>query len=154
MPKAKKSTSTKKSTKKKTTSKKKAAGSGKKGGGRKKYNDLSPNEIKVLQCLEDNGEMSRAELTDATGIQKGWAKLLGSPTKEIKEDSLEGRKLVKHSKYEPQEGDEKHGKRAGFVYDITATGKKALAKALDEQAADAEEKKAAAKKKDKESKDE
>lgn len=137
---AKKST-TKKSTAKKSTKGAKDSGKApakKKGGGRKKYNDLSPNDIKVMRCLRDAGKpVTRAYMQEVTGIQKGYAALLGSPTKEIKPDTLEGRKLVKSEKHEAQgEGDNKTP--AGFYYHITKSGASALAKAEKEMEAEAE----------------
>ncbi len=83
-------------------------------------NELSPNEVKTLKALvKGNKPMSRADLRKATGIQKGWSKLLGSSTKEVAAESLEGRKLVKSEKVEGQRG---------IVYTVTANGKKAVAK--------------------------
>ena len=133
MPTAKKAT--KKTPAKKTTKKAAKVSTKKKGtgGGRKKYGGLNPNEIKTLECLV-KGDCTRKDMQKATGIEKGWSKMLGSPTKGISEDSMEGRKLIKSAKYEPQEGESKS--RAGFVYSITAAGKKALEKANKEKAAD------------------
>ncbi|MCI0705466.1 MAG: DUF4364 family protein [Planctomycetia bacterium] len=85
---------------------------------------LSGNKILVLETLAKAKDgMTRAQLSKATEIQKGWAKLLGAVTLgEPAEGTLEGDGYVKSAEVE--------GVR-GLVYTITAKGKKALADAQD-----------------------
>lgn len=113
----------------------------KKGGGRRRYGDLTQTEMKVLECLEDGDSKTRTTMKEETGIQKGWSKMLGAPTKPdgVGPDTLEGKGYVKHEKLDAQgEGDNKTP--AGFYYKIMAKGQKALEKARKEkEKADAEE---------------
>lgn len=91
-----------------------------KAGGTEKP-ELSGSKVKVLEALvsaEPEG-LTRTELAEQTGINKGWAKLLGAPTKGGT-NGMEGAGLVKSHKHE--------GERS-MRYTITAAGKKALAKA-------------------------
>ena len=80
---------------------------------------LTKRQHKVLTALASGKELSRNELADATGMNKGWSKLLGASTHEEAGDgSLEGLGYIKSARYE--------GSRS-VVYAITAAGKKALA---------------------------
>jgi hypothetical protein len=91
-----------------------------KAGGSEKP-ELNGSKVKVLEALvsaEPEG-LTRTELAEQTGIVKGWAKLLGAPTKGGT-NGMEGAGLVKSHKHE--------GERS-MRYTITAAGKKALAKA-------------------------
>jgi DNA-binding MarR family transcriptional regulator len=91
-----------------------------KAGGAEKP-ELSGSKVRVLEALaaaEPEG-LTRTELAEQTGINKGWAKLLGAPTKG-ETNGMEGAGLVKSHKHE--------GERS-LRYTITAAGKKALAKA-------------------------
>jgi hypothetical protein len=103
---------------------KKAAG--KKAAGKKaaaaEKGGLSGNQRKVLQALAKttaDKTLTRGELAEKTGIERGWSKLLGSPTKDAKDHGMEAEGLVKSQKVE--------GER-GLGYFITAKGKAALAK--------------------------
>lgn len=80
---------------------------------------LTNKAIKVLTLLSKapNG-LTRKAMIEKTGIQKGWAKLLGAPTKG-NPGGLEGKGLVKSSR---TEGDAK------ITYVITAAGRKAISK--------------------------
>ena len=90
------------------------------GGGKEKKGELSGNAIKVLQAMKGtaaNGKtVTRAQLAEKTGINKGWSKLLGNPTKGG-DHGMEAAGLVKSQKHE--------GER-GLVYFITEKGRKAL----------------------------
>lgn len=91
-----------------------------KAGGTEKP-ELSGSKVRVLEALvaaEPEG-LTRTELAEQTSINKGWAKLLGAPTKGGT-NGMEGAGLVKSHKHE--------GERS-MRYTITAAGKKALAKA-------------------------
>lgn len=87
---------------------------------KKEKGGLNGSQIKVLKALKGGKELTRAELTEKTGIAKGWAKLLGAATKDgdWAENSMEGMGLVKS-------GEAQEGKR-GLAYTITAKGTKAL----------------------------
>lgn len=119
---------TKKATAKKTTTKKSAPKAAKKAPAKKATakkvpknpTGLSGNQVKILDALSKQDEMTRKDLEAATGIVKGYAALMGSPTKEIGGGTLEGRKLVHSGKHE--------GAR-GLHYTITAAGRKELEKA-------------------------
>ena len=91
-----------------------------------KFNDLTSSQIKTLEALNDGTAMTRQELADETGIQKGWSKLLGKQ-EDDHEDSLLSKNLVKATV--PQEGEGR-----AMKYMITAAGKQALAKAQKEMA--------------------
>lgn len=91
-----------------------------------RFADLTGVQIRVLQALRDGGKMTRNDLSESTGISKGWAKLLG--TKEGGHDgSLEGLGFVKRV-------DSPKDEKPKLTYVITAEGKKALAKAEKEMA--------------------
>lgn len=107
----------------------KEAAAKKEKGSKKKFGNLTSNQMKTLECLEDNVAKTRATMTAETGIQKGWAKLLGAATKGAPTaDTLEGMGLVKSEKLEAQgEGDEKTP--GGLYYTITKAGHKELADA-------------------------
>jgi len=123
MPKATKAAPEKKTTK----------AAAKKTGGKKKFGGLNVSEMKVLEALKDGEARTRNDLRGITGIQKGWSKILGAPTKGVSPESLEGRKFVKSEKHEAQgEGDTKTP--AGLYYTIMAGGKKVLEKANKEMA--------------------
>jgi hypothetical protein len=78
---------------------------------------LNGTQRKVLEVLADGKPKTRKDLKEATGLQKGWSKILGAPTKgELKPTTLEGMGLVK-SEPTPE----------GLAYTITAAGKQALA---------------------------
>lgn len=82
---------------------------------------VSGNELKVLTALLKAGKsLSRNDLAIKTGIRRGWSKMLGAHTKEIKPNTLQGRGLVKAVEVE--------GERA-IQYVVTAAGKKAIEKA-------------------------
>ena len=84
---------------------------------------LNGSHVKILKALS-NKDLTRGQLKDKTGIERGWSKLLGASTKEglgtAGETSLEGRGLVNSAKIEGQRS---------MVYSITSAGKKALANA-------------------------
>ena len=124
--KATKKSTSKKAPVKKTTTKKVTV---KKEEGEKKSrisaNGLNGSHIRVLQTLKGGASMSRAELAEATGINKGWSRILGT-TEGGHEDALEPRGFVKSSV--PPEGER------GMRYTITASGKKSLEKAEKELA--------------------
>ena len=88
--------------------------------------DLSEREVKVLQALKAAGKkaLTRKDLAKATGIPRGWSKLLGAATKEglgkRGNASLEGRGLIASSKDEGS---------LTLSYTITPAGTKALAAA-------------------------
>lgn len=86
--------------------------------------ELTGSEIKILSALTKVESANRDKLRSATGIQKGYSKILGASTKEdygsTGSDSLCGRGYVKVLKIE--------GERQ-FRYQISATGRKALEKA-------------------------
>ena len=132
---AAKKTSAKKTTAKKTATAKKAAtkkAATKKaatettGSRSRRLNGMTPSQVKTLDALT-SGDLNRAQLTDKTGIVKGWSKILGSPNKDgfgaDGDTSLEALKYVTSERHE--------GSRA-FTYKITATGKKALTAAQKE----------------------
>jgi hypothetical protein len=104
----------------------KAAENGNGGGVRRTSNGLTPTMVRVLELLS-HGSKTRGELAEATGVAKGWSRILGAATKEdggaAGEDSLESKGFVKHSKHE--------GDRS-LNYEITAAGRKALATAQKE----------------------
>lgn len=86
---------------------------------------LTGNERKVLEVLaKSKRALSRNELSEATGIVKGWAKMLGAATKAEEQgfgdQTLEGRGLVESEK--PEEGER------GFRYSITPKGRALLLK--------------------------
>lgn len=83
---------------------------------------LTGNEIKIMGALRVGGTMDRAQLSEATGIAKGWSKTLGAATSAegVSPDSLEGRGFITSSKVE--------GVRR-IQYTITATGLTALVNA-------------------------
>ena len=133
----KKKVATKKTAKK--VEKKKVEKSEKTSGSRKKYGEFTSNELRTMEVLGEGGDFSRNDLKKATGIEKGWSGMLGSPTRTIKHNTLEGRGFVKHQKHEAQ-GEGEGKTPAGFFYTITGTGKKALAVALKaKEAAEVEE---------------
>jgi len=99
---------------------------------------LSKNQVTILEQLAKKSPMSRKDLMEATGIQKGYSKLMGAQENPA-ESALEPLGYVKAA--EPQEG------QRGLQYSITANGKKALEKALKEAAAAPKEEKAAKTKK-------
>jgi DNA-binding MarR family transcriptional regulator len=83
----------------------------------KKERGLSPNTVKVLTVLKKHPKgLTRSELSEKTEINKGWAKLLGAPTKGA-EGGLEGAGFV---------SSEKDEEKKGFVYKVTSKGLKAL----------------------------
>jgi len=89
------------------------------------YNGLNGSQIRTLEALSDGKAKTRVELAEATGINKGWSRILG--TKEgTHEDALEPMGYIKATV--PQEGER------GMKYTITASGKQALAKAQKEMA--------------------
>lgn len=93
------------------------------------FNGLTQSKIKTLQELRDGMPKTRNDLVEATGIQKGWSKLLGAVTKDNfggHADSLLALGYVKQLVAE-------EGVR-GTRYQITATGRKALEKAEKEMA--------------------
>lgn len=84
---------------------------------------LSESKLKVLKELNKAGDrgLTRAELAERTGINKGWAKMLGAVTKgDAASGTLEGDGYVRS---EPAAEGER-----GIRYYITAKGKKALGK--------------------------
>ncbi len=91
-----------------------------------KFAGLTGVQIRVLQAMSSGSKVTRADLSEATGISKGWAKILGTREDPI-EGSLEGMGLVR--KVDPPK-DEKQI----LTYVITADGKKMLAKAEKEMA--------------------
>lgn len=110
---------TKKATKKST---KKAAQTETKGTKKVSPNGLTPTQLKILGSLKAtvNGkkEMSSGDIREATGLNKGLSKAIGTPSKdEVSAESLLGKKLVTANKYE--------GSR-GWQFAITDKGKKAL----------------------------
>jgi hypothetical protein len=88
--------------------------------------DLTERELKVLKALKAAGKkaLTRAELSTATGIPRGWSKLLGAATKQglgkRGKASLEGRGLIASSRAEGE---------LTLSYTLTAAGTKALAAA-------------------------
>lgn len=88
--------------------------------GAKSSGDLSPNQVLILQALKDGRPRTRAELSEKTGIKKGFSKLLGTQ-EGGHPDALEPKGYVKSSP--PEEGER------GMTYTITAKGKAALSKA-------------------------
>lgn len=89
------------------------------------YNGMNGSQIRTLEALSDGKAKTRKDLSEETGIMKGWSKLLG--TKEGNhEDALEPKGYVKTTV--PQEGER------GLKYTITPAGKQALAKAQKEMA--------------------
>ena len=89
------------------------------------FNGMNGSQIKTLDALKDGNPQTRAELSESTGIAKGWSKILG--TKEGgHEDALEPKGYVKSSV--PPEGER------GLRYTISARGKQALVKAQKEKA--------------------
>lgn len=76
---------------------------------------------RVLQALADSTEgMTRGQLAEATGVKKGWSKILGTVT--VGKEATSGfisEGLVKASKSADQRG---------TVYTLTAAGRKAAAK--------------------------
>lgn len=83
-------------------------------------NGLTENARKVLTALgKAKQPLTRADLRAATGIQRGFSKLLGTATKGVQPDSLEGRGLVKSTA--PADGEGR-----ALTYTITAAGKRAL----------------------------
>lgn len=92
---------------------------------------LSSNQVKILEQLSSGRRMSRKDIAEATGIQKGFSKLLGAQENPA-ETALEPMGLVKSE--EPKEGER------GLQYTITAGGKKALEKAQKEAKEPKEEK--------------
>lgn len=92
----------------------------------KRFNGLVPSVIKVLQTLRDAGvAMTRKELAESTGIEKGWSKILG--TKDGGNEEALG-PIGYVLSVEPKEGER------GMKYKITAAGKQALVKAEKEMA--------------------
>jgi hypothetical protein len=73
------------------------------------------NRVAVLEALAEAGKsgFTRNELSETTGIKKGWAKLLGAPSKG-NPGGLEGEGLVQSEKDES---------RRGLVYIITPEGR-------------------------------
>lgn len=101
------------------------------GSGKAPGNHLTGTALRALTALAGSkAPLTRAELAEATGVQKGWSRLLGAATKEgggaAGAKSLEARGLVR---CEPQEGGR------ALAYTITPAGKKALAAAQKAQAA-------------------
>ena len=123
MPKVVKKAPAKKAPAKKAPAKKKAAEStGTRG---RSSNGLNGSHVKILQALKSGKAMSRADLSEATGIGKGWSKLLGNK-EGTHEDALESRGFIKSEV--PPEGER------GLRYKITGPGKQALTKAEKELA--------------------
>lgn len=85
-----------------------------------KKNSLNGSQVKILSALKDGKQRTRAELSELTGIRKGWSKLLGNK-EGTHENGLEAKSLVKS--FVPQEGER------GLKYAITGAGKQALTKA-------------------------
>lgn len=88
--------------------------------------DLTPTQETVLGLLKNTSTgkgKTRAALAEATGIAKGWSKLLGAATKDDNGasggKSLMGKGYVKSEKHEGE----------SITYFITAAGKSALEKA-------------------------
>lgn len=113
-----------KSTKKKVVKKKTAKKPSKKKAAKKKAapkkNGLTGNEVKVLTVLKSGRELNRVQLAKATGINTGWAKLLGAASREdygVQGGGLAGKGLVKVSKHEDS---------PKLVYVITPKGQKAI----------------------------
>lgn len=81
---------------------------------------LSEREVKILTVLAaSRTPLTRSELAEKTALVRGWSKVLGAHTKEVKATSLEGRGLIKC--HEPEaEGSKK------LSYSITNKGKTAL----------------------------
>ena len=82
---------------------------------------LTDREIKVLAALDAGKDLTRAGLVKATGIAKGWSKLLGAATKKSfggGKEGLEPRGLVKSAK-----------DSRPLEYAITDAGRKALSSA-------------------------
>jgi hypothetical protein len=88
----------------------------------KAANGMAPNKVKVLTLLAKTpAGMTRTEMSEATGIVKGWTKMLGAVTLGAPATgTLEGDGLVRSEEVEDQRG---------RVYTITPAGKKALAAA-------------------------
>lgn len=80
---------------------------------------VTGNQIRLLQALKSGKEMTRAQLADATGIIKGYSKMLGN-VEGTHENSLTALGLVKCMVAE-------EGER-GMRYAITAKGKQLLTK--------------------------
>jgi chromosome segregation and condensation protein ScpB len=82
---------------------------------------LSDSKVRVLGLLAKTPRgLTRAQLAEKTGIQKGWAKLLGAPSKgKPVKGTLEGDGYVESR--EPQEDEGR-----SMVYNITHKGKQAL----------------------------
>lgn len=87
-------------------------------------NALAPFEARVLALLgASKVPMTRADLIRATGVRKGWSRLMGTVTKDNGGTGLEGRGLVRS---EPP--DRESGER-GHRYVITARGRAVLGRA-------------------------
>jgi DNA-binding MarR family transcriptional regulator len=91
---------------------------------------LNGSQIKILETLVSGRRMSRKDIAEKTGIQKGYSKLLGAQ-ENPSETALEPLGYVKSE--EPNEGER------GLQYTITAKGKVALEKAKKEAAESAKE---------------
>jgi len=89
------------------------------GGNRKKYGDFSGNEFAAAEAIDNSGHaMSRKELSEATGISKGWSKMFKEGNGGLCDRGICS--LVQH------EGDP-------MRYELTTSGKEALAKARAER---------------------
>jgi len=76
-----------------------------------------PSDIRILKALAKGQELTRGQIREATGISKGYSKLLGAATRDVAPESLQGRKMVQVFQHE--------GQRA-LTYKITTVGKKYL----------------------------
>ena len=83
------------------------------GGGRGSSNGLTPNMVKILSAMKSGGVFSRAEITEATGILRG-KRLIRLVEMELLDELV------------PEEG------QRSKQYQITAKGREALEKALNE----------------------
>lgn len=116
-----KKTTTTKTAPKKTTAAKKAAP--KKAAPAAKADGLTDVQTRVLTALKNTASgkgLTRAQLSEKTGINKGWSRILGAYTKDDgganADNSMTGLGLVSSQKMEGEP----------VSYYITAKGKKAL----------------------------
>lgn len=127
-----KKTTAKKATKGKTASTKAKRGTtAKKKQSAKKQaeptpsiNGLTSRQVRVLEVLKSGREMTRKEMAEATGITKGWSKMLGAASKQGGGAAAgKGLEQQGYVKIAPNE----EGRT--LLYSITAKGRKLLAKA-------------------------
>lgn len=88
---------------------------------KQEQNGVNGRQVRILEVLAKGGEKTRGDLQEATGIVKGYARLIGAADKgSVHPDSLVARGYVTLNTYE---GDR------NIYQKITAAGKKALAAA-------------------------